>query len=563
MSKIEFTKISAKNFNSFEEFNLEIKPGKHLIMGSNLSSGSSTSNGTGKSSLVESIPYTLYKKSPRGNDVSRDYKGNCMTAVEFIKDGARYKAERYYKDKLRKNELLLYQDDEDMSARLKGTNEDELKKLIHMPYDLFTSSVVVLQGMPANFSLLTPTYRKQQVEEFIGFQVWDKYKEIFSGCYKESDLNKKQKEMEFSEIRLKMTSLNTQLETLKSSKKEVQEDISKQTEELNSKITSLETEIDSTTKSYMDLNQNLQQRGGSNIVYSSLLNTQNRLSNLIRIVDEKICPTCTQNYPPEKIKEATEEAEFLRGKVNSLKSSYEEIKKMESDLNSINIRYNGLVQEKNIYSDQLSNLKTRSLQQEIAHDFAGMEHQLKDYLLSINGLNSEIAELKTEMDHLSYLNEQMMPSSKFRTYVLEKYMGYINSIIESITPLIFEDINLQLVIDSKATGIELEITRNGSVIDYKSMSGGEKKRLDIIIILAFQRFQIESSGVSTNLIVLDEIFDALDQRGIQNVLNCLESLYPDDTAIYVISHNDSLKSSFSSVVKVIKENGISRIEYTT
>jgi DNA repair exonuclease SbcCD ATPase subunit len=55
------------------------------------------------------------------------------------------------------------------------------------------------------------------------------------------------------------------------------------------------------------------------------------------------------------------------------------------------------------------------------------------------------------------------------------------------------------------------------------------------------------------------VLDNLDEASALKVVSFLKDYYPDK-AIYVISHDQSLKSLFDSVVKVVKENGISRIE---
>ena len=91
------------------------------------------------------------------------------------------------------------------------------------------------------------------------------------------------------------------------------------------------------------------------------------------------------------------------------------------------------------------------------------------------------------------------------------------------------------------------------------LSGGERKRLDIIIILSLQRFLLESSGISTNLIVFDEIFDALDNEGVESILECLNYMYSEDTSVYVISHNTDIKGMFDSVLTVEKTDNISQI----
>jgi DNA repair exonuclease SbcCD ATPase subunit len=551
MSHIQFTKVGAKNFHSFESFDLNIIPGKHLIMGG---------NGFGKSSLLEAIVWTLYKKTQRGKDPSRDYKGDCWTMVEFVKDGNLYRAERFWKDKVHKNDLKLYMNGEECSLRRKTNTEEELQAILGIPHDLFVATVVVLQGLPMNFTRQTATIRKATVEEMIGFSVWEEYRTKFDGAYKELELERRTKEQIFLDTKLKMTALNAQIETLKKTKQSSKDEIQSQIEQVT-------TQLESGRVGYLVAQEELakakvaaEQAGSSLVIRSKLQHANSRITSLNKILHSGICSECGQYYPAHQVEEAKAEYDFNINTVQKLNKLLEASVAAENLYNQHNNYVNSLHQQQQFYKSQLSALEIRAQQQEVSTDLTPMQEELQGYLQDVNGYKIELEDINRKMEDLKYLYELMLPSSKFRTFVLEKYISYINQIIDSIIPMIFEGVEMKLVVSDSGKGIELQIVRNGKEIEYKSLSGGECKRLDIIVVLAFQRFQLESAGISTNLTSLDEIFDALDARGVENVMMCLESLYPESTALYVITHNDSLKSTFVSKIKVVKENHVSRIE---
>ena len=560
MSHIQFTKVAAKQFQSFEAFELDIVPGKHLIIGENRSSGAASSNGSGKSTLLEVIVWTLYKKTQRGKDPSRNYAGDCWTMVEFQKDGNLYRAERYWKDSTFKNDLKLYMNGEELSLRRKTNTEEELQALIGIPHDLFISSVIVLQGLPMNFTRQTATIRKSTVEEMLGFSLWEQYRTKFDGAYKELDLERRQKESQFLDNKLKMTALNAQIDTLKKTKKSSKDEIDTQITDTKAKIDALSTTIEAGLVQLKAAHDALTAAGDSNQFRSGIQQANSRIYSLQKILRDGNCSECGQSYPKDQYASAKEEYQFNRSKAEKLAVSLHISSAAEKLYNEHVVYVNGLQQEQNFHKNQLVALESRANKQEESTDYSGLEADLQGYVADVNGLKMDLDELNRKMEDLKYLYELMLPSSQFRTFVLEKYINYINQIMDGIVPLVFDGVTFKLIVGPKGTGIELEITRNGKEIDYKSMSGGECKRLDIIVILAFQRFQLESAGISTNLVSLDEIFDALDARGVENVMMCLESLYPESMALYVITHNDSLKSTFTSKIKVVKENDISRIE---
>ena len=58
---------------------------------------------------------------------------------------------------------------------------------------------------------------------------------------------------------------------------------------------------------------------------------------------------------------------------------------------------------------------------------------------------------------------------------------------------------------------------------------------------------------------LDEIFDALDESGIESVIELLQELSQEKSSIFVISHNPHLQSMFSNTITVVKKDGFSTI----
>lgn len=93
---------------------------------------------------------------------------------------------------------------------------------------------------------------------------------------------------------------------------------------------------------------------------------------------------------------------------------------------------------------------------------------------------------------------------------------------------------------------------------YGSNSDGERRRVDVCIILALQDLIASRASKPWKLMIFDEIVDALDQTGIQNLLDMLKSI-GEETAIYIISHSSDLKQYFDETILVTKEGGVSRL----
>jgi DNA repair exonuclease SbcCD ATPase subunit len=96
---------------------------------------------------------------------------------------------------------------------------------------------------------------------------------------------------------------------------------------------------------------------------------------------------------------------------------------------------------------------------------------------------------------------------------------------------------------------------------YDSLSGGEKRRIDIAVCLAFsawirQRFALRSSLLG--IMILDEVMSFLDASAEDCIAPILQE-EAKDKAVFIISHTRELSSYCDRVITVKKENMVSRI----
>lgn len=557
--KINFLELEAENFQSFEKLHLKFEMGKTIILGENRSTDSSSSNGSGKSSIFDALIFGLYKKSLRDKDVSMNYKGNCRVKVTFAQGETVYAVERFLKHKVNKNDVKLYINGEDITYRKSSFIEDEILKVIGISPDVFMSSVVVLQGLPMNFSSYTPTLRKTIIEELVGACVWEDYRKQFNLSSKKVSTNMSNLQVKFDTARTEIVSLETKITTIQRIKEQDTQGLEIEEEKIKSSIEEIILKIKKIREEYIknssDLYSEVKTLSNSYNLFKQRINTLNS------IIEKQECPECGQPYPESQRKQAQIEYNNVVTKLEKLKPMMAQLDSDYTNQKAREHQVSLLEQEKQLISKQLYTVQQKK-NNKVDEDSTQYLKQLQELKNSFLDVKEEINYYSSIVEAYDYIDKLLLPSSAFRTMVLSKYIEYINSLLDEVTPLIFPEVELKLITDSKATGVDFSTIKNKIEVNYKSLSGGERRRLDICMILATQRFLIESAGVSTNLLVFDEIFDSLDAKGIESVLNCIDSLFPDSTCQYIISHNDSLKFMFNNILKVIKENNISFLENT-
>ena len=113
-----------------------------------------------------------------------------------------------------------------------------------------------------------------------------------------------------------------------------------------------------------------------------------------------------------------------------------------------------------------------------------------------------------------------------KTRIIKKYLPVINNHVNMYLKDMDFFVNFQL--DENFN--ETIKSRHRDDFSYYSFSEGEKKRIDIALLLTWRHIASMRNSVNVNLLILDEVFDAsLDQAGMDDLLK----LYVSKSIIWI------------------------------
>lgn len=219
--------------------------------------------------------------------------------------------------------------------------------------------------------------------------------------------------------------------------------------------------------------------------------------------------------------------------------SLEEVQMLQFNLNTLK---NDLEREQktvNTYINQIETLKTNSLQ-DVSYD-------------NYNHLD-KLAE------HQDFLAKLLMNKDSFvRKRIIDQNISFLNSRLQYYVEKVGSQQAIVFMND-----LSVDITLNGQSYDYKQLSRGERTRVNIALSLAF-RDAYESLYQNINLILVDEILDVgLDASGVIQSWNILKDFaVMRNKNVLVISHREELLSKAENIIKIIKEDGFSSVEFST
>lgn len=275
---------------------------------------------------------------------------------------------------------------------------------------------------------------------------------------------------------------------------------------------------------------------------------------------------------------------------NELKYSdfVNELQKVENDLSEVNTRLTKLdnAQREAMANIQANQAQLQQLEQPIAGFDSAVETAKSNKQIVLGQLehivddSDRITEFKKQVKETELSISDAMDRRGKLQQALEAFSdkGIKSHVLDLVTPHLNEAVNRYL---AKLTGstilvefstqslksdgtltdkFDVKVINNGEEATYASLSSGEKRRVDIAISLTLQDLVMAKSELSVNVLFYDELFEALDGIGSENVVELLKERLDSVDSIFVITHNESLAPLFNDKITVVKDkNGISTI----
>lgn len=325
-------------------------------------------------------------------------------------------------------------------------------------------------------------------------------------------------------------------ESIQPAKDEYDEQISEQQEELD-KYTQL---IEANNKSIKEQQSKLDElTKKSEELQGDICDFEELISKSQKLVDDKE----EAEAQVKKCDKAVYKAEYdIKAKKTEIKHAKESIESKEEAIQQ-------LAEEENPYDAIIeSYLKEQ-----------------KDCQEQIEELTESISEKSDEKDCLLFW-QQAYSNQGIKSFILDDITPFLNRRVNKYLSKLAAG-HIEVKFSTQTTlksgevrekfSIDINNQDGGSV--YAANSAGEKKRVDLAVNLALQDLVAARSNKSLNLAIFDEIFDSLDENGIESVISLLQELATEKSSIFVISHNPHLQAVFSNVITVVKKDGYSTL----
>lgn len=312
-----------------------------------------------------------------------------------------------------------------------------------------------------------------------------------------------------------------------------------------------------------------------------------RLENEISEINKSIVKNVKkEDENNKKIQEIKDKIEENKTKIQNEINEYES--KVEEQINILNNTFNEFAINKDSEKKALN---------DTIKDFSNEEHELSLvnsnialYKQNISKLEEELQNIKEESTKnyenlikeckikLTKLNKEnekyekqisekeekinvathsiSLVTKEFKNYLLKSAIEFLNLRLEYYSALLFSNEEDKVKFIQEGTKLDIYL---GDAL-FESLSGGEKRKVDIAIMLVQKELANNMSNTYSNILILDECMDGLDSKSIDIVTNVLLQVSKDINSMFIVSHKDTTIGYDSQIIVIKGKNRISTIE---
>ena len=193
---------------------------------------------------------------------------------------------------------------------------------------------------------------------------------------------------------------------------------------------------------------------------------------------------------------------------------------------------------------------------DMGSDSTSLEVERQDLVRFENNLGEKeefCANVNKQSDNLKTVTT-LLRDGGIKTKIVSKFIPIINQKINKY--LTSMDFYVNFTLDENFN--EKILSRFRDDFSYASFSEGEKQKIDLALLFTWREIAKMKNSASTNLLILDEVFDSsLDQGSTDELMKILRGL-GKDANLFVISHKgDILLDKFDRLVSFEKQSDFS------
>jgi DNA repair exonuclease SbcCD ATPase subunit len=554
--------------NIFTEMRLDENPNT-LIVGD---------NGSGKSTILDVISFVFFGKPFRNINksglINSVNEKDMLVEIEFENNGKEHKIIRGMKPNI--FEIYTNGNLVNQNSSVRDYQEHLEKFILKMNFKSFSQIVVLGSASYIPFMQLRAGERRSIIEDLLDIQIFS-----IMNVISKQRLQINREEIEKNRYQKK---------SLEDSRKLIKETIKGIQSQNDTKFAELEQESNELTESNIQIKKDLEKLSNKQKIllekttskdnkkskHTKLIGLRSKIEqNLERVQtdigfyeDNDDCPTCHQSIE-ESFKTETvvslkkKSEEFIDGlngigstitslvkTINDIDSIFQKVQEIQTNITKKTITYNHHCETIENNANKLGKM------QDTDELLTNNKKRLKEIEKEIVEFDGNMEKLQVQKQYLETAIV-LLKDGGIKTKIIKQYLPIINKLINAYLSKMGFFVNFNINENFEET-IK---SRHRDEFSYQNFSEGEKARIDLAILFTWRAIAKMKNSVSTNLLIMDEVFDgSLDDSGTDELLKIIKEI-TDGTNTFIISHKtDQLFDKFDKVYRFEKKHNFSTME---
>jgi len=534
-------------------------------------------NGAGKSTMLDALCFALFGKPFRKinkpqlmNSVNQK---DMIVETEFTIGNSRYRVRRGMKP----NVFEIYKDDVmlNQTASVRDYQNHLEQNILKLNFNSFTQIVILGSSSFVPFMQLPTGARREIIEDLLDIKIFTAMNILLKERLQQNKNNLKDIKYKIDLEQEKLEVHQKYIDEMQSKNKERIDNLKAEIKKSETAISRLEDDISKNNSSVKDLQESVKDEESVQKKLNEILKIESKFEEKLKKLKKEIkfyqdndhCPTCDQDINDEikskkvgqnesKILEVNEAFDKLQIELDKENQRLLDIMEINKDVQELLEKVsdgNNQISSLNKYINQLrTNIDTE------VDDVSDLKEENKKVNVIKKQIKGHEKKRESEIHEKELLDvaAELLKDKGIKTQIVRQYVPVMNKLVNKYLAAMEFFVSFELNENFEET-IK---SRHRDSFSYASFSEGEKMRIDLSLLLTWRAIAKMKNSTNTNLLILDEVFDAsLDSNGCDEFLKLLNEL-GKETNVFVISHKgDVLQDKFRSVIKFEKHKNFSRI----
>lgn len=536
--------------NRVQTIDFENNPGFYMLMGE---------NATGKSSFLSCITFGLYGKvnNKKLKDLANRKNKNGWVRVELESKGRQIVIERGVSP----TTLDVTVDGKRYDESGKKNVQDYLEEELYgMPYYVFDNLISLNINDFKSFVNMSPSDKRGIIDRLFSLDVINQMRELLKSDAGEvkSMLASVTSEIEWlaSSIAKNSARLEEVVNLLKEQKETTTTELNERAKELEASVASSKVE-----KEKIDTVKSTIQKKKSSLE-ESIRTARYEIKSLeerMKFFEKKTCPTCEremeESFSEMRKAELGSHIESLRSSLDSVTPDYEKVLEKWEQVQSVERSF--YKKEAEIKANLASvkrEISELERKQNTSEDTKAIRDMIQESEASLEEKQKERSKAES-MVNFNKVVDQLLGEKGIKQLAIQSILPMFNKYIRDLS--IEMNVDYDIRFDEEFNAV---LTHLGEEISPVSLSTGETKKVDIIVLLALIKL-VKMKFPMLNILFLDEVFSSVDTNNVYHMVRSLGKITRElKLNTIVVNHSSLPHEEFDYILRTSKNNGFSSID---